>query len=58
MSKCQSVGDAFKGSISQKMFDYLRPDSHDRVSILSFKLAMNIEGDVPSNEEDYLPEEL
>lgn len=32
------------------MFDYLRPDSHDRVSILSFKLAMNVEGDVQAND--------
>jgi Ca2+-binding EF-hand superfamily protein len=58
VQKCQSVGSNFAGSISQQMFDYLKPDSLDRVGILSFKLAVGSEEGAQGVEEDYLPEDL
>lgn len=58
IAKCQSVDASFKGTICEKIFDYLKPDSQDRVGLLSFKLGTGLDEVEVEGDEDFLPEEL
>ena len=55
MSKCQAIVSHFSGSMCNSIFDYLKPDSNDRVTIFSFRLGMNIDGPIQADDNDYLP---
>lgn len=58
ITKCQSISTTFTGSVSDKIFDYLKPDINDKIGILSFKLGMSLDQPIQEGQEDYLPEEL
>ena len=55
INKCQSIASHFSSAITTSIFEYLKPDSQDRINVFSFRLGMNIDEATQVDDGDYLP---